>query len=145
MRFKIFLITGLALLGFCRTGRAGTFIYDSPIIEVNPSTGTYCQSISTSAFTQVPPQSLGNFARRNGLYVLNLPGNSANMGGVINSSFSVFGLPVAPSTNTITSFDLLYIRGAPQNGLILGDQMYLWLISLNTSAETACWQEYRQR
>jgi hypothetical protein len=127
-----------------RRSFAGIPTVESIVVNVNPSTGTYCTSISTSAYTQVPPSTLGNMENRNGIRVLNLPSNTANMGGIIN--VGVGGNAEVPSAPTgITKYDLLFVRGNPDRALAIGSNIFLWLLSLHTSAEIACWQEFQQR
>jgi hypothetical protein len=125
----------LAFLPILATAGIGTI--ESQVVTVNPSTGTYCQSISTSTYTRVPPASLGNMSRRNGIRVLNLPSNTANMGAVVSNS--------ATAPADITNFDLLLVVDSAQSTYSIGDNLFLWVISLHTDAETACWQEYVQR
>lgn len=132
---------GVLAWAFPNKVQAGTPVFESQVIDLSPSTGTYCQSISTSAYTQVPPASVGNYDRRNGIVILPLPANTADMGGIVNKGIGGIG----SQPTGITQYNLLFKKGSAQTDLQVGDNLYLWLISLHTSAETVCWQEYRQR
>lgn len=137
---KALLVFCFAAIGilFAKDARAEWKTVPAPLVLVNPSTGTYCESISTSTWTKIP--SAGNSAGRSGIYVLNLPGNTANMGAQIIKESSN-GDVVAP-TGPITRYDLLLKKGDPERDFPYGENFYLYVISLHTAAETVCWQEY---
>lgn len=116
---------------------------EARVIQVNPSTGTYCQSISTSTMTQVPPATVGNLSGRNGIVILNLSTNTANMGGTINTGTG-WGSTIATAPSGTTA-ELLFVKGYPHVTLEIGSNLFLWMISYHTSAETVCWQEYIER
>ena len=117
---------------------------DLSLSVIQPSTYPYCVALTTYSWTQFnPPESLPQF-QRDGLWVYNPVGNSANMIYAITQSSGATAsyAPLAPGTTS--QVDGIIIKGNPASTLRVPYFMRLWLMSLNTAAESICGREYRQ-
>jgi len=139
----------LPLVGAILSISAGAFagdvsMRDLPLADIRPSTGAYCQSISTYTWNQLTFPTSNPVFKRDGVWIYNPVGNSANMIYAITQSSGATAsyAPLAPATTS--QADGIIIKGNPASTLRVPYFMRLWFMSLNTAAETICGREYRQ-
>lgn len=127
----------LGILAFVSAYFSATFVmagtpFFHKIWDVS-STGSV--DISTSTLTRVPPASVGNDSRREGILIDNLASNTGNMRVFITSTTSL-GFGTTQAGTTIRAID------EPSFVPIAGN-LYLYVLSLHTSSETLSYQELR--
>lgn len=128
---KKLMVIGFFLL--CANSVHALSVNDKPVYDVTVATTV---SVSTSAWTRVPPTWADNTESRLGVEVSNPKTNNATIVGVISISTYVAGVSEA---TTIRPIEL----EAGENELFkIGSKLYLYLLSLHTSAENVHIQEY---
>lgn len=119
---------------------AASPIKEEPISNVVDKNGTLkagAVSVSTSTWTLVPSAASGNIEKRSGIFLTNPGTNTGNMGIVLTNTATT------PTIST-TTYTVKIDKGNPTVSLLVNETIYVWAISLHTSAENLNYQEFRQ-
>lgn len=114
---------------------AGKTIEEEPVADVREEPRTV--SISTSVWTRIPPSSVGNWDKRNGISVNDMSTNNANFGFILSTGTNTPGTAITVFTHEISP-------AGPDREFLIGTAIILWGISLHTSSETAVYHEFKQ-
>ena len=121
------IVGGLAVGG--EAARPQPLVTESPISGISDGTSV---SISTSAYTLVP--AAGNMISQSGLIVNNLSTNTAVMRGILSTS----------STTAPTGSGALEFSPSADFSIVpVAQDVYLWMKSLATGAETVAVQPFQ--
>lgn len=114
---------------------AGRTIEEEPVAEVFEETKLI--ALTTHTWTRIPPASVGNLSKRNGIVVNDPSFNTGNFGLTTSTGTNTPGNPIGVYEHEITP-------AGPDREFIIGEAINLWAISLDTGTENAMYREWRQ-
>lgn len=136
MKFRAFafvgVISGLGLVGVGKASAAAPAVREQSYTAVGTATTV---SISTSAWTKVPTTS--SLTGRTEVCLDEPASNTANMAGTISSESST-------PAEAITVRPIEVVKGEEDRCFPVGDGLYVYLLSLHSSAESVHVQERRR-